>query len=258
MQQRSSAFFGLIALGIILLLAGLIYGLGSRSSNYKSVPQGTIAHYLTADGTDYLQMDGSSSLYIIHEDNFSPKVTGFADGDTISFVYDPAETTSIDKKSTIGTHLIGTASKVVQIIATDTNGQKVYKTPEYTSSPQGYTRNQWGIGGVLLVLGLLSLVGAFFVPKKKTPSVVVPSYVSAPVAGHPPFPYQQQSGQPQQPYPAQYPTTPPNYQAQPETFQQAPNTSYPQQPNPYGQQPTNPYGQQQQPAPNPYGQPPQQ
>jgi len=269
MQQRSSAFFGVVALGIVLLLFGIVYGLGSRSTNYKSVAQGNIAHYLTSDGTNYLQMDGNPALYIIHENNFSPKLTSFADGDTISFVYDPAETTSIDVQSSIGTHLNGTAAKVVEITASDTNGQRVYKTPEYISNPQGYNRNQWGLGGGLIVVGLLALVGAFFLPRKKTPAVVIPSYMGTPVSGTPPFPYPQQpmqqpySQQPvqQQPYPTQYPSTP-------GAFQQAPGAGYPQPPNPYEQPqpPANPYGQPQPPAnpygqpqyPNPYNQPPQQ
>ncbi|GAC1358078.1 MAG: hypothetical protein NVS4B11_13370 [Ktedonobacteraceae bacterium] len=224
MQQRSPAFFALIALGVVLLLAGLIYGLGSRHVEYKSVAQGSIAHYLSANGSGYLQMVGNPSLYIVHEDNFSPKIATFADSDTISFVYDPSETTSIDVSSTLGTHLTGTASKVVEIIFSDTDGQKVYTTPEYTSNPQGYDHNQWIVGIALLVLGLLLAGSSFFLPKKKAPVVASP-FTDAPIGA-------------QQTYPTQYPPIPPEYQPQPGSFQQPPFTDYPLgQPQ---QQPPNP------------------
>ena len=259
MQQRSPAFFAMIALGAILLLAGIVYGLGSRHVQYKSVPQGSIAHYLSADGTDYLQMEGDPALYIVHEDNFSPKLASFADSDTISFVYDPGETTSIDEKSTLGTHLVGTASKVVEITAIDAaNGQKTYTTPEYTSNSKGYDHNQWPLGIGLLVVGLLLIGGSFFLPKKKrlqttatplvTPSIPMPAL-------------QQRQGYPQNTSPYGQPIQqgyPQNFQPQTNPFQQMPRPGYPQQPvAPFGspQQPQ-PFGQPQQ--PNPSNQPPQQ
>ena len=265
MQQRSPAFFALIALGTILLIAGIVYGLGSRHVQYKNVAQGSIAHYLSADGTGYLQMEGNSSLYIVHQDNFSPKLPTFADSDTVSFTYDPDETTSVDVKSTIGTHLVGTAAKVVAITSIDTTGQKTYTTPEYASNSQGYDNNQWPIGIGLIVVGLLCIGGSFFLPKKK--AVSIPSFANGPMQAQPQFP-QMQGGtvpygqQPLQGFPTQYPpTTPSNFQPQPQPgpFQQIPFSGYPQQPtNPFGQpqpqQPTNPFGQPQQPT-NPFGQP---
>ena len=262
MQRRSPAFFALIALGVILLLAGIVYGLGSRQVQYRSVGQGTIAHYLSADGTGYLQMEGSSALYIVHQDNFSPKLPTFADSDTISFVYDPGETTAIDESSTIGTHLVGTAAKVVAITATDTAGQKTYTTPEYASNAQGYDNNQWPLGIGLLVVGLLMIGGSFFLPKKKPAAMVAPiapAYI-------PTQAQQQQSvypqntppyGQPlQQGYPTAYPPIQQSYQPQPGPFQQPSSPNYPLQPStPFGppqpQQP-NPFGP---PQPNPFEQP---
>ena len=260
MQRRSPAFFALIALGVILLLAGIVYGLGSRQVQYRSVGQGSIAHYLSADGTGYLQMEGNSALYIVHQDNFSPKLPTFADSDTISFVYDPGETTAIDENSTIGTHLVGTAAKVVAITATDTTGQKTYTTPEYASNAQGYDNNQWPLGIGLLVVGLLLIGGSFFLPKKKPAAIVAPiapAYIptqaqqqrSVYPQNTPPY------GQPlQQGYPTAYPPTQQNYQPGP--FQQPSSPNYPQQPStlfgpPQPQQPS-PFGP---PQPNPSEQP---
>jgi len=281
MKQRSPAFFALIIIGVLLVIAGLIYGLSSRQTSYKSVPQGNIAHYLASDGTGYLQMEGDKALYVVHEDNFTPKISSFADGDTISFVYDPGETTSVDVTSTLGTHLLGTAAKVVEITASATNGQTMYKTPEYAADTQGYNHNQWGIGIALIIVGLLLAAGSFFLPKKKMPAMITPApFGGASINGLPPqqYPhpqqgaaqYPQQSYPPQ--YPPQYPPAQPSYQPQPGPFQQTPYTGEPQQPDPYGQSPTaygqpqpqsDPYGQLQQPNqqgqyPNPYGQPPQQ
>jgi len=252
MQRRSPAFFALIALGVILLLAGIVYGLGSRQVQYKSVGQGSIAHYLSSDGPGYLQMEGNSALYIVHQDNFSPKLPTFADSDTVSFVYDPGETTAIDVKSTLGTHLVGTAAKVVAITATDTAGQKMYTTSEYVNNPQGYDNNQWSIGIGLLIVGLLLLGSSFFLPKKKLAAIPptpanIPTQMQQQRLAYPQStpPY----GQPlQQRYPTPYPPTQQSYPPQPRPFQQPSSPSYPQQP-------TSPFGPPQQPQQNSFEQP---
>ena len=278
MQRRSPAFYALIALGVVLLLAGIVYGLGSRQVHYRSVGQGSIAHYLSADGTGYLQMEGNSALYIVHQDNFSPKLPTFADSDTVSFVYDPGETTSVDVKSTLGTHLVGNAAKVVAITASDTASQRTYTTPEYARNAQGYDNNQWPIGIGLLVVGLLLIGSSFFLPRKKQATVAVPPV--PPAQTNTPTQVQQQQqlfyqpntppyGQPSQPiYPTAYPPTPQNYPPQPRPFQQPSSPNYPQQPPvPFGQsqpqlppfeQPLPPQQQPQPPNPLSAPQPPQQ
>ncbi|GAC1645607.1 MAG: hypothetical protein NVS4B12_11820 [Ktedonobacteraceae bacterium] len=237
MQQRSPMFFALIVLGVVLLLVGVVYGLGSRHVQYKSVGQGSIAHYLSADGTGYFQMEGNPALYIVHEDNFSPKLAQFADSDTVSFVYDPSETTAIDVTSKIGTHLTGTASKVVEIAYSDTDGMKIYTTPEYTSNSQGYDHNQWPIGIGLLIVGLLLIGGSFFLPKKKTLAIAAAShFTGTPMQMQQPrFPQQQGPSpygqQPQQTNPTPSAPMQPNYQSQEEPFQQLP-LGQPQQQEP--------------------------
>lgn len=257
MTQRSAAFFVVLALGAVLIITGLIYGLGSRQVNYKSVGQGSIAHYLSSEGTGYLQMSGSSSLYVVHEDNFTPKLSSFADGDTISFVYDPSDTTPVDVTSTLNTHLLGTASKVVEITSTDTGGgQKTYATPEYTQHPQGYNMNRWLVGAGLLVVGLLMAIGSFFLPRKKAQAGF--SITPAPLAGVP-----MGTQPPVVPYqgPQQYPQPPnaPNYPPQPEQYQQPSPTSYGQPPQ-YSGYPQQQQSGQYEPTPyaNPYSQNPEQ
>ena len=269
MQQRSPAFFALIALGVILLIAGIVYGLGSRQVQYKSVGQGSIAHYLSADGTGYLQMEGNSALYIVHQDNFSPKLPVFADSDTVSFVYDPGETTNVDVNSTLGTHLVGSAAKVVAITTVNKTVQKTYTTPEYARNAKGYDNNQWPLGIGLLVVGLLMLGGSFFLPKKSSLKGTSSDFSDHSMPSQPlSVPYQKNTppyGQPVQPlYPTAYPPVQQNYPPRSGLLRQPSSPNYPQQPMPpFGQpqppQPPVPFGQPQPPQPPiPFGQPQQQ
>jgi hypothetical protein len=157
----------------------LIVGVVSPNIVYQNVGQGSIAHYLSSDGTGYLQLTNSPTLYIVNEKDFTPIINGiktFADGDTISLVYQPNATTDIDVKSNIGTHLVGSAFRVVEITRTDTNGQQIFTTPNYSQHPQGYSQNNWGkgysqnnwgIGIGIMIVGLLLIGGSFFLPRKK-------------------------------------------------------------------------------------------
>lgn len=262
---RSRWFLVLIIVGIVLVIVGIGMGLSSHSATYKRVTKDTIAHYLSADGTGYLQLQASPDLYIVHEGNFTPTINGtstFQDGDMVSLVADPTDTTNIDKTSTIGTHLVGSAANVVQVVAyDDTTGQlkTTYVTSAYNQNQNGYTQNNWLIGGVLIVLGLLVTVGAFFLPRRKpqpgfaaTPGMgqqQMANPYNAPYQSGSPYPGQagpqrQQVSPYQQPYPgannpygqpqqAQYPQYPPQPGQQGQAGQQFGNSygpSYPQQP----------------------------
>ncbi len=251
--------WGLIVVGAILAVVGLIVGFTSHGVTYQRVPQGTIAHFLAGDdGTDYLQMDGSSTLYILHEQDFTPAINGtktFANGASISLIYSPDDTTGIDVTSTLGTHLVGKAFKVVQITSLD-NGSKVYATSEYSQNPNGFYQNNWGIGAILLVIGLVTagaaliLPAAFGVrkPQSQAGFSVAPSAVMG-MQGTPP-----QANPYQQPYqnPAQYP--------QQQQYPQYPQPGQPgyeptQMANPYnpGQPPSYPQGPQGPQNPQPGG-----
>ncbi len=67
-------FVTLIILGILVIFTGLVYGMTSRQITYQKVGRGTIAHYLSADGTGYLQMSTSPTLYVVNETNFMPRI----------------------------------------------------------------------------------------------------------------------------------------------------------------------------------------
>lgn len=237
---RSRWFIVLLIVGILLVLVGIGTGASSRSSTYKQIARGTIAHYLSADGTGYLQLDSSPDLYIVREGNFTPVVNGtstFQDGDMVSLVADPKDTTNIDKTSTIGTHLVGSAANVVQIVAFDDARQPktTYTTSAYNQDKNGYTQNNWGIAAVLIVLGLLMSVGAFFLPRRKpqpgpgvTPGIA--GMGQQQMANPYNAPFQGGFYQGQQSYPGQF-----GQQGQPQSSYQQPVAPHPGANNPYGQ-----------------------
>ncbi|MBV9229880.1 MAG: hypothetical protein JOZ18_11245, partial [Chloroflexi bacterium] len=206
-MRRSSTFSRLLIFGILAIIAGLGVGISSHQVSYQSVGQDTIAHYLSAQGTGYLQLSSSSTLYLVNEDTFTPTINGiktFVDGDKVSLIYEPDSTTDIDEQSTLGTHLVGKAYTVVQITRYDGAGQSVYNTSTYAQNPQGYMKSNWGAGAGLLLLGLI-LTGVAFLVRSRTPQTAF-NVTSPPAMGMPPagMPYQQ-------PYQgvAQYPQYPP-------------------------------------------------
>ncbi len=253
--------WGLALLGIVLAGAGVFMGVSSHQIAYQTVGQGSIAHYLADDTTGYLQMSNSSTLYIVNEKDFSPAINGtttFQDGDTISFIYEPGSTTDIDATSSLGTHLQGTAYKVVQITRTSTGAAQQFVTSEYTQNPNGFYQNNWPIGIAMLLGGLLLAGLSFFLPgllagrKKQAAGYgMTPSPSMNMMGGQPGTnPYQQ-------PYqgPGQYPG-----QAEQYGYGQPPQGAYPPGQPGSGQYPPTPaqYGSEQYPpTPAQYGQPPQ-
>lgn len=234
--------WGLIIVGAALLIGGLIYGANSHSVAYKSVGQGTVAHFLAGDSTGYLKMDNSSTLYVLNENDFTPTINGtntFANGDTISFVYRTDGTTNIDETSTIGTHLSGPAYTIVELTVYANGGQKVYNTADYSQHPSGFYQNNWLVGGAIAFIGFIIVDLAFILPlilkKKKVQTAYSPVAMGMQGQGQP-NPYQQ-------PYqnPGQY-----NQYDQYGQYNQD-NAYPPQPPQQQGQYPPSPYNQ-------PYGQ----
>ncbi|MEO6891240.1 MAG: LPXTG cell wall anchor domain-containing protein [Ktedonobacteraceae bacterium] len=236
----------LLILGIALAGAGVFMGTSSHQVTYQSVGQGTIAHYLSDNTTGYLQMSNSPTLYTVNEKDFSPAINGtstFQDGDTISFVYEPSSTTDIDSSSSLGTHLQGTAYKVVQITRTDAGAAQQFVSSEYTQNPNGFYQNNWPTAIAMLLGGLVLLgLGFFLLTRRKKPAAgfgVTPSPAVNAMGGQPGAnPYQQ-------PYQdvGQYPGQAGQY-----GYGQPPQGAYP---------PVQPGSGQYPPAPAQYGQPPQ-
>jgi len=173
-MKRSPSLILLIA-SILFVLCGIGYGFTSHIVAYRHVGKNTIAHYLASNGIGYLQMTHSSTLYIVQETAFHPAINGihtFADGNTISFVYDPDHSTPINVKSTLGTHLSGNAYNVVEITAYDNHNQ-VYATVAYSKGSQGYYKNNWLFGGILILFGLLLAGAPFFFRVRSKPAVAL-------------------------------------------------------------------------------------
>lgn len=156
-MDRLSASIILFGIGLVTLLTGLLYGFSSQTVAYQHTQQSQVAHFLSANGDGYLQIANSSSLYIIHEDDFRPVINenSFGDGDVVSLVYDPSATTPIDVSSKLGTHLVGDASKVVEITLLTANGLTMFVTPDYTQHQDGYSINRWPVGAGITAVGLL-------------------------------------------------------------------------------------------------------
>jgi hypothetical protein len=171
-MRRTSGFYMLLLVGIVLLGGGLFWGFTSHQVSYKST-QGKIEHYLSNSdkGVGYLQMSGSPNLYYIEEKTFSPAINGLStlrNGDTISFTYQPSVTTSIDVEATnTKTTLKGTGYKVIKLTVTDGAKNGDYVTSEYKDHPTGYFQNNWLYGGGAAAAGVLLALLAFLLPQSK-------------------------------------------------------------------------------------------
>ncbi|HZR42758.1 MAG TPA: hypothetical protein VFB12_21740 [Ktedonobacteraceae bacterium] len=177
MRLIFSALF--LILGAVALGGGLFLGFTSHQVTYKTVERGIIAHYLSGQSTGYMQMSNNSTLYIVHENDFAPKIDGtntLLNGDMISFVYDSSSTTYIDQQSVLKTHLVGNAYKIVQITLLNNNNQTAYTTAEYVQYPEGHYQNNWlPFGATLVAIGLLMMGGSFLLPKKVSRAETVPT-----------------------------------------------------------------------------------
>ncbi len=175
-MRRIVLFLMPLIFGIISIAFGVMTGITSHQVTYQQGTKGVIAHFLAAQTTAYLQMQGSPTLYIIHEQDFTPQINGvqtFTDGETVSFTYTTSETTPINVTSKIGTHLVGTADTIVAITAYDpnqpTHALQIFMTAQYSKHLQGYYVNNWILGGGLLAAGfaLCGISLLFMRPKKQ-------------------------------------------------------------------------------------------
>ncbi|HEX9132367.1 MAG TPA: hypothetical protein VF844_08740 [Ktedonobacteraceae bacterium] len=152
--------WGLILVGIILAIGGLTYGVIPQKTSYQSITKAFIAHYLSGRGTGYMQLEKSSTLYIVNEGEFLPDFSAdyLNHGQVlISFLYRTDETTDIDASSDTHVHLKGTAYQVERIILYHQFGQppEVFSTHQYFQNPDGYYQHHWMAGILLSLLGLI-------------------------------------------------------------------------------------------------------
>ena len=162
--------WGLATIGILLLISGLVYGFDSHSITYHTVAQGSIEHYISAPDSrnGYLQMTGSPTLYIVHENDFVPIIHStntLQDGAVIAFVYRTDGTTPINETSDIGTHLEGDAYTVEQVTLFAAGSQPhIFTSSDYAHHPSSYNDNHWPIGLALMTGGLVVAITALLGP----------------------------------------------------------------------------------------------
>ena len=171
--------WGLSLIGILLIICGLIYTAIPQKTPYQGVSKAFLAHYLSGRGIGYLQLEKSSSLYIVNEGDYLPAFSAdyLNHGNVlISFLYRSDETTSIDVSSDNHVHLVGQAFPVLRITLYHQFGQQpvVFSTQQYLQNPNGYYRHNWIVGIAFSILGLILIGIGYFMTvvrskKKKQP-----------------------------------------------------------------------------------------
>ena len=164
--------WGLILMGILLIIGGLIYGSIPQKTPYQNITKAFMAHYLSGRGIGYMQLEKSQTLYIVNEGQFLPAFSAdyLNHGNVlISFLYRTDETTSIDASSGNNVHLIGPAYTVEQITLYHQFGQppQVFSTSEYYQNPNGYYQHNWMTGIALSLVGLIFIgLGLFMTVRR--------------------------------------------------------------------------------------------
>jgi hypothetical protein len=227
--------WGLIACGVALAIAGLIWGAaGSHQVSFENSAQNVTYHIGTGSqsGNIYINADGSSDYFVALSGSFNPPVaqSDIDNSTSISFVA-RTDTTSInlDKNGTT----ISEAHPIEKLIFYDKNGKVLatYITAEYTANPNGFYDNEWLKAIWLIIIGLILGVVAFLYPMLRKRPQGSASVHAAAVGAQPSQPYQ----------PYQQPNPYGQIYQGPEQYPQA--APYPPQQPGYGQPGSNPYQQ---------------
>ncbi|HEX6479194.1 MAG TPA: hypothetical protein VF043_10145 [Ktedonobacteraceae bacterium] len=247
--------WGLIACGVALALAGLIWGAaGSHQVSYANSLQSGTYHISKGlqSGNIYINADGSSDYFVALSGSFNPPIaqSDIDNSKGISFVA-RTDTTSINLD--VNGTTITEAHSIEKLVFYNKNGTVLatHTTDEYTANPNGLYDNEWLKAIWLIIIGLILAVVALLSPMLRKRPQRSASFPAAAVGAQPAPPYQ-----PYQPY--QQPNPYGQAYQGPQQYPQA--APYPPQQPGYGQPGNNPYPQQpgyDQPGSNPYPQPPQ-
>ena len=159
--------WGLFLLGVLLIVCGPMYGAIPQKMPYQSITKAFLVHYLSGRGFGYMQLERSTTLYIVNEGEFLPAFSAdyLNHGNVlISFLYRTDETTSINASSDNNVHLVGLAFSVVRITLYHQFGQQpiVFSSHEYFQNPNGYYQHNWTAGIALSILGLIFIGLGYF------------------------------------------------------------------------------------------------
>jgi hypothetical protein len=248
----------LIACGVALVIAGLIWGAaGSHQVSYESSQQNVSYHIAagTQTGNIYIHAEGSSDYFVVLSGSFHPTVTqSDIDNSTSIHFVARTDTTSISLDANGTT--ISEAHPIEELIFYDKNGnvQTTFITAEYTANPNGFFDNEWLKAIWLMIIGLILGVVAFLYPRLRKQPQGSANLHAAAVGAQPSQPYQPY--QQPNPYGQEYPRSEQYLQPAPYPPQQTgygQPESIPYQQPPYPPQQTG-YGE---PESIPYQQPPQ-
>lgn len=236
--------WGLIIVGLLLIVGGAIWGLTSHQVSYQNSQQGASYHLATGtqSGNLYINIAGSSDYFAAFKSDFNPPIaqSDIDNSASINFVA-RTDTSSLDPALNTDTGTVNDAHKIEKIVFFDKSGNTMatYTTDEYKANPNGFYDNAWLKAIWLVLVGVLMAGAALLYPmfaKKPQPST------SFNIGAAGAQPYQQPNPTPYgQPYqgpqsyqqPGQYTPPPPAYGQPP--YQQP--GQYPPQPPVYGQPP---------------------
>jgi hypothetical protein len=239
--------WGLIVVSVILIVAGLIWGLTSQQVTYLHSQDNV--KYEIGTGTDtgniYINQDGSDVYYVALSGDFNPPISqsDIQNNPSLSFVA-RNDTTSINLQADDGT-TISEAHKIEKLVFYNSNGSAAatYTTSEYNQYPNGFYNNNWLKSIWLILAGIVIFILTMIFGRRRAQPAGVGVSGGQPFMSQPPY--------------GQQPYQPPAYGQQPygqPPVQQPYGQPYPPQQPPYGQPPAQPpYGQP--PAQQPYGQP---
>lgn len=245
MRRRRAGSGFTVFLGIILLIAGLVWGLvGTHAVSYVNSQDSLNYSIGTGEtsGNVYIHVDGSDEYFAALNGDFSPPIaqSDIDNSKSLSFVA-RTDTTEIDPGlRTDDGKTITQVHKIEKLTFLDNSGATMatYTTSEYTSNPNGVTVNSWSAAIWLVLIGLvLAILGIIGMARKRNNNFSiggVPPYQPGVPGAMPPY----QAGAPGYPPPTNYPPAQPG--------------AYPPPSNPYGQgyPPPNPYNNQ--PGGSPY------
>jgi hypothetical protein len=240
--------WGLIIVGVLLVIGGVIWGLTSHQVSYQSSQQGANYHLATGtqSGNLYVNADGSSDYFAAFKGDFNPPISqsDIDNAASISFVA-RTDTSTLDPALNTDTGTVNDAHKIEKIVFYDKNNQVIatYTTAEYNANPNGFYDNEWLKSIWLVLVGLLLGGAALLLPMfAKKPQPNAGFNMGAPGAQlYQPNAYGQPYQGPQSYQQPQYPAQPPVYgqpgQYPPQQPAYGQPGQYPPQPPVYGQQP---------------------
>lgn len=229
----------MIVVGVIVMVVGLGYGLASQQVSYITSTVGPTYELATGtqSGNLYIHVSGSSEYFVAFNSDFQVPQSDLDSFGSVSFIA-RSDTSTLDPAlNAPDGSTVTEAHKIEKLVLVDKNGAPLgtFTTSEYNANPNGVYVNNWPVGIVILVVGLLLIVVSFVVHRQKQPqgfSVSPAGMGQQPMYGQPPA---NSYGQPNaSPYaqPNQNPYEQP-YQGSPSAGQ--PYNPYP--PNPPYQQP---------------------